>query len=234
MTDHGDDYAHRGDRDRRQVKVRRWIAASGTVVAGLLVVRAMSTTTAEAAAAPTVEVQGQPIWRPAGEVLTRRPQSAPPGLSAPATLRRRHQIFSYATRYRISNDLSAAIYDAAVAERIEPELAFRLVRVESQFKDRARSSAGAVGLTQLMVGTARYFQPGITREQLYDRNTNLRIGFRYLRSLVKEYKGNLRLALLAYNRGPVAVENELAMGLDPANGYEQLVMKGYRGSGVLK
>ncbi|MCU0636589.1 MAG: transglycosylase SLT domain-containing protein [Gemmatimonadaceae bacterium] len=232
MTSHGDDYAHRGDRVRRQAKVRRWIAAIGTV--GVVGIAARSSLASTAAAAPAAEVVGQPIWRPAGEVLTRRPQSAPPGLSVPATLRRRHQIFSYATRYRISNDLSAAIYDAAVAERIEPELAFRLVRVESEFKERARSSAGAVGLTQLMVGTAKYFQADITREQLYDRETNLRIGFRYLRSLVKQYKGNLRLALLAYNRGPVAVENELAMGLDPANGYERAVMKGYRGSGLLK
>jgi soluble lytic murein transglycosylase-like protein len=151
-----------------------------------------------------------------------------------AGIRRRHRIFSYATRFGISNDLSSAIYDAAIAERIEPELAYRLVQVESEFKERARSRVGAVGLTQLMPATARAVQPGVTREQLYDRKTNLRIGFRYLRSLVRQYQGDLRLALLAYNRGPLAVKNELALGLDPANGYESLVMKGYRGTGITK
>lgn len=232
MTDHGTDYVHRGDRERRRVLWRRGLAVVGGGAA--LIALSQATRVGTAAAAPLPAVVEQPAWRPAGEVLTRRPQSAPPGQTGAAGLRRRHQIFSYAHRYKISNDLSAAIYDAAIAERIDPQLAFRLVQVESEFKERARSSAGAVGLTQLMVGTAKAMQPGVTREQLYDRNTNLRIGFRYLRSLVKQYKGNLRLALLAYNRGPVAVENELAMGLDPANGYERVVMKGYRGSGILK
>jgi soluble lytic murein transglycosylase-like protein len=229
MTHHGDDYAHRGDRDRRRRRVRRAGLVVGATVALALLWRAPQPPAAQAA-----PVEGQPIWRPAGEVLTRKPQTAPPGMSRSAGLKRRHQIFAYAARYRISNDLSAAIYDAAVQERLEPELAFRVVRVESQFKETARSPVGAVGLTQLMPSTARQLQPGITREQLYDRETNLRIGFRYLRGLIKQYRGNVRLALLAYNRGPVAVENELAMGLDPANGYERVVMKGYRGRGILE
>jgi soluble lytic murein transglycosylase-like protein len=233
MTDHGSDLALVGDRSRRALRIRQWTAAAVTAVFVGLVGQAVSSSRAQAASTVATRVE-QPAWRPAGDVLTRRPQSAPPSASGAAGLRRRHQIFSYATRYRISNDLSAAIYDAAIAERIEPDLAYRLVRVESEFQERARSRVGAIGLTQLMYGTAKELQPGITREQLYDRHTNLRIGFRYLRSLVKQYKGNLRVALLAYNRGPVAVENELAMGLDPTNGYERVVMKGYRGSGILK
>ena len=84
-----------------------------------------------------------------------------------------------------------------------------------------------------MLPTARYFQKGVTREQLYDRDTNLRIGFRYLRTLVREYKGNVKIALLVYNRGPVAVKNSREQGLDPSNGYERVVMKGYTGKGVI-
>ena len=84
-----------------------------------------------------------------------------------------------------------------------------------------------------MLPTARYFQKGITREELYDRDTNLRIGFRYLRTLVREYKGNVQLALLVYNRGPAAVESSREQGLDPSNGYERLVTKGYKGRGVI-
>ena len=152
---------------------------------------------------------------------------------ANAQLDRWHKIFSYSSQYRVGADLATSVYDIALAEGIEPELAFRLVRVESEFNERATSPVGAVGLTQLMVPTARYFQKGITRDQLYDRDTNLRIGFRYLRTLVREYKGNVQLALLVYNRGPQAVQNSRDQGLDPSNGYERVVMKGYKGRGVI-
>ena len=84
-----------------------------------------------------------------------------------------------------------------------------------------------------MLPTARFFQKDITKDQLYNRDTNLRIGFRYLRTLVREYKGNVQLALLVYNRGPVAVEASREQGLDPSNGYERVVMKGYKGRGVI-
>jgi soluble lytic murein transglycosylase-like protein len=152
---------------------------------------------------------------------------------ANAQLDRWHKIFGYSSTYRVAADLATSIYDISLAEGIEPELAFRLVRVESEFNERATSPVGAVGLTQLMLPTARYFQKGITRDELYDRDTNLRIGFRYLRTLVREYKGNVQLALLVYNRGPAAVENSREQGLDPSNGYERVVMKGYKGRGVI-
>ena len=66
-----------------------------------------------------------------------------------------------------------------------------------------------------------------------DPATNLRIGFRYLRTLIREQRGDLKLALLVYNRGPVAVAQDLARGVDPTNGYERVVMRGLRGRGVL-
>lgn len=182
-----------------------------------------------------------PAWRPAGAVLTRKENASPrlPFVFDPrvlerqASLARWHRIYSYSTRYKISPDLAKDIFEAATKEGIEPELAFRLVRVESVFNPRAVSPVGALGLTQLMLPTARHFEPGVTREQLLTPAVNLRIGFRYLRGLIRESKGNLRLALLTYNRGPVAVQAALSMGLDPANGYELVVMKGYRGRGTL-
>jgi soluble lytic murein transglycosylase-like protein len=84
-----------------------------------------------------------------------------------------------------------------------------------------------------MPATAKYFDPNITRDKLYQRDTNLRIGFRYLRALIQEQRGDVHMALVVYNRGPVAVENALAQGLDPRNGYERIVMKGYAGKGVV-
>jgi len=149
------------------------------------------------------------------------------------SLSRWHRIYTYTMRYQVKLDLARRIYDAAVNAGIEPELGFRLVRVESVFNPRAQSPAGALGLTQLMVGTARDFEPNVTREELLNPDINLRIGFRYLRSLIRENKGDLKLALLVYNRGPSAVRNAISMGIDPTNGYESIVMRGYRGRGTL-
>lgn len=152
---------------------------------------------------------------------------------ANAQLQRAQVIMEFSSRYEVGADMAREIHDIAVAEGIEPDLAFRLVKVESQFNPHATSAAGAVGLTQLMPSTARYFQHGITREQLYDPPTNLRIGFRYLRALIDENHGDVKLALLVYNRGPQAVETLQSLGVNPSNGYERTVMKGYKGSGVV-
>jgi len=92
---------------------------------------------------------------------------------------------------------------------------------------------GAVGLTQLMLPTAKYFDRSLTKERLYEPRTNLRIGFRYLRTLITEYKGNTKLALLVYNRGEVAVKKALNAGLSPTNGYDRVLTKGYKGRGVV-
>jgi soluble lytic murein transglycosylase-like protein len=147
-------------------------------------------------------------------------------------------LLGYMVRYGIGFELAAAIETAAIREGIDPDLAFRLVRVESRFTERAVSSAGALGLTQLMPATAAELQPGITREQIFDRETNLRLGFRYLRWLIMLYDGDLVEALHAYNRGPGTVARVRAAGGDPANGYADLVLRGgrtrpsYRGDGL--
>jgi soluble lytic murein transglycosylase-like protein len=147
--------------------------------------------------------------------------------------------FSYATRYRISHELASSIHDAARTEGIDPELAFRLVRVESNFNPRARSYAGAMGLTQLMPGTARSIDRRMAdRARLLDPEANLRVGFRYLRTLLRHYDGDVRLALLAYNRGENGVDRDLRRGRDPENGYSGKVLgRGadrYRGTGVVQ
>src|SRR5204862_7421990 len=141
-------------------------------------------------------------------------------------------IIEYSTRYDIAADLSAAIYDIALGEGVDPALAFRLVKTESNFHAKAKSKVGALGFTQVLPSTARLYEPGLTTQQLYDRNTNLRLGFRYLRDLLERYEGTpeakLRLALLAYNRGPSKVQELLDAGRDPQNGYATHIMKGYR------
>jgi hypothetical protein len=139
------------------------------------------------------------------------------------------RIHENSAKFGIPADLAERIEDIALAEGIEPHVAFGLVRAESEFNRRAVSPVGAVGLTQLMPSTARYFKDGVNREDLFDRDTNLRIGFRYLRTLVVKYNGNLELALLAYNRGPERVDQLMRAGQDPNNGYVGMVLgKGKR------
>jgi soluble lytic murein transglycosylase-like protein len=131
---------------------------------------------------------------------------------------------AYALRYRISPQLSHAIHSAAEAQGLDPELAYRLVRAESGFNPRARSHAGALGLTQLMPGTARWLEPRMTTaERIMEPEANLAVGLRYLRQLLDKYD-DLDLALLAYNRGEGAVDRDLRRGRNPENGYTRHVL----------
>jgi soluble lytic murein transglycosylase-like protein len=130
--------------------------------------------------------------------------------------------------YDVSDELAAQIYQAAVRNEIDPHLAFGLVRTESEFKDYATSHVGAVGLTQLMVPTARWFKKGATAADLRDSETNLEIGFRYLGELIDRYEGDVELALTAYNRGTGTVDRVLKRGGDPDNGYAGKVLAGSR------
>ena len=133
---------------------------------------------------------------------------------------------TYAKVYKIPTSLAKDIYQAAVEHEIEPKTAFGLVRAESSFRSSATSPVGATGLTQLMPATARWLAPGTTRQQLRDPDTNLRIGFKYLRSLIDKYDGDEKLALTAFNRGPGTVDRLLKRGSNPDNGYAEKVWTG--------
>lgn len=229
MKDLSGTYVHRGDVERRNRRIRGGLMFLGLAVA--LTVAVQSWAPVEAGATPVAAAQKEAA---AVSMLQKELEVARGELRiATAHLERWNRIFEYARHYKIASDLSASIYDAAVNERIDPDLAFPLVRLESEFKERATSSVGAAGLTQLMLATAREYDKDLTREDLYDRDTNLRIGFRYLRSLIKWQRGDVQMALLAYNRGPAAVITAKELDLDASNGYDRVVLRGYRGRGVL-
>jgi soluble lytic murein transglycosylase-like protein len=145
---------------------------------------------------------------------------------------------SFARIYGTSPELARLIIDSAIAEGINPDLAFRLVRVESVFRPRARGPRGALGLTQLMPSTARAIDRTVrTEAQILEPETNLRLGFRHLRRMIDRYDGDVRLGLLAYNRGEGTVDRALRSGRDPENGYSRKVLgthghRPYRGSGT--
>lgn len=124
-----------------------------------------------------------------------------------ATAQSSDRQLSFAARFGISQALADAIEGAAVREGVDPELAFRLVNTESRFDER-KLGPGGVGLTQIIVPTARTLQPGITREQLLQRDTNLRLGLRYLRRMLARYDGNVVRAVQAYYQGPRQLERD--------------------------
>jgi soluble lytic murein transglycosylase-like protein len=134
------------------------------------------------------------------------------------------QIQLFSGEFRIPANRAMQIYDIALAEDVNPELAFNLVRVESGFRRTAVSSAGALGYTQLRPSTARWLDPAVQTRDLFNTDINLHLGFRYFRYLLDEYNGDTRLALLAYNRGPGRVGGLLRSGIDPSNGYAKAVL----------
>lgn len=227
-------YVHRGDAIRRRHRVRSVFALVGVAGAALLVIanRQPSTPTAEAAAVPG---SGSFSFGLGGESRRLR-QELENALGETALLKAQYErasrIIEYSGEYKITADLAATIFDAALAERVDPDLAFRLVRLESNFNPRALSRVGAVGLVQVMPSTATLFDRSVTREKLFDPETNLRIGFRYLRRLIGAYGGDVRLALLAYNLGEGLVDEARKSGRDPFEGYNRILIKSYTGTGV--
>lgn len=230
MQDLSETQRGRSDRARRKRRVRGAVMLLGVLTTGALASRNW-----EPKLAPTLTLNARSADNRAEIVrLNAQVERARGDLKlASAQLERWNRVFQYSHRYRIPADLAASVYDAALLEHVDPELAFPLVRLESEFRETAKSSAGAIGLTQLMVSTAKFYDPDITREKLYNRDVNLRIGLRYLRDLIREQHGDIQMALLAYNRGPAAVETAKELALDASNGYDRIVLKGYRGKGTL-
>lgn len=228
-------YVHRGDVIRRTRRVKQTLLALGFCVATGVIGASREPATVNAEPIQKEEKGSFIVTRGEARRLQNELASAKGELDLmKAQFERANGIIMYSQRYNIGAGMASSVLDAALAEGIDPELAFRLVRLESEFNPRAKSPVGAVGLTQLMYTTAIQYQKGVTPEDLYDRDTNLRIGFKYLRNLLKLYGGNVELALVAYNRGEGAVDNARAAGIDPRNGYERAVMGNYKGTGIVQ
>lgn len=94
-----------------------------------------------------------------------------------------------------------AIIAEAQRQGIDPSLALEVAYVESSFNQNAVSSAGAIGVFQLMPETAAGL--GVNP---YDLNQNIQGGITYLRQLLAQF-GDPTAALAAYNWGPGNVQN---------------------------
>ena len=100
-----------------------------------------------------------------------------------------------------------AMLAAAQQTGIPPAYLYGLIRQESRFIPNARSSAGAMGLMQLMPATARWMArklgvAGYAPAQLPDPATNLLLGTGYLQLLLNDFQNSQPLAAAAYNAGP--------------------------------
>ncbi len=113
-------------------------------------------------------------------------------------------------------------------QQLDPRLVRAVVQVESGYNVRARSPKGAMGLMQLMPDTANE----LAVSDPYDPDQNLRGGTTYLRRMIDRFKGQVELAVAAYDAGPEAVAKH--NGIPPyaeTRDYVKRVLALYRDAG---
>ena len=125
-------------------------------------------------------------------------------------------------------DASFPVVDLGNTGSIERALALAVTRQESAFNSAAISPSGALGLMQLMPGTARdvagrmgvpFIQDKLTRDPAY----NVGLGSQYLSEMLQRFGGSYELALAAYNAGPNRVARWLDSIGDPRAGKIDMV-----------
>ena len=104
---------------------------------------------------------------------------------------------------------------------VDPLLIFSMIKAESNFKEKAKSSSGAKGLMQLMEATANEIaEPLVEEESLLEPEKNIMIGTKYYSELLKNFDGNMLLAITAYNAGMGNVNQWIRDGIIKADGSD--------------
>jgi soluble lytic murein transglycosylase len=123
-----------------------------------------------------------------------------------------------------SKDVHHIIVKKADKYSLDPQLINAVITAESAFDSRAISHKGAMGLMQLMPGTAK--DMGVRNP--FNPEENIEGGTRYLKYLIKKYDGDLTRALAAYNAGPKRVETSSRLPRETKN-YIKKVFSLYTG-----
>jgi soluble lytic murein transglycosylase-like protein len=126
-----------------------------------------------------------------------------------------------------STDPKTLVRDAAIRNSLPPAFVASVARAESAMKQSAVSPKGAIGVMQLMPGTAKALDADPR-----DTEQNIDAGTRLLHDLLVKYDGNVVKALAAYNAGPGAVDRY--KGLPPyreTQDYVNKVIKDYQKNG---
>jgi soluble lytic murein transglycosylase len=109
---------------------------------------------------------------------------------------------------------------------VDPYLVAAIIREESQYDWLAVSRVGAIGLMQVMPGTAnnvvqRLGLPAVGRDDLFDQETNIQIGVHYVEQLLEQFSGNVAFTIAAYNAGPIVVKSWIA--LHPGRSQDEFI-----------
>lgn len=122
--------------------------------------------------------------------------------------------------------LEPVIVRHADSYQLDPKLVRAVIQVESGYNPGAVSRKGAMGLMQLMPGTATL----LAVNDPWDPDENVRGGAAYLRRMLDRFEGRLELAVAAYNAGPAAVERHGGIPPYPeTRDYVRKVLALYRG-----
>ena len=127
-----------------------------------------------------------------------------------------------------SADLDAIFERAGRIYNISPNFLKAVAKVESNFQPNAVSRAGAMGIMQLMPGTAA----GLGVTNAFDPEQNIMGGAKYLRQMLDRFDGDVRAALSAYNAGPGRVSRNGGEALSFTEGYVNKVLRNFNGGNI--
>ncbi|TGE32642.1 lytic transglycosylase domain-containing protein [Desulfosporosinus sp. Sb-LF] len=141
------------------------------------------------------------------------------GLSSTAQVKGYHLASVPQAKGENVGSLENVIYSMAQKYGVDPTLIQQVVKAESGFNSNVTSPAGAMGLMQLMPGTAASY--GV--QNAYDAKQNLDGGTHFLKDLLDRFQGDVPMTLAAYNAGPGAVDKY--QGVPPYKETQDYVQK---------
>ncbi|MBI5562095.1 MAG: lytic transglycosylase domain-containing protein [Deltaproteobacteria bacterium] len=130
------------------------------------------------------------------------------------------------------NALARFIIDESEVSKIDPLFVLALMKTESGFYNRSKSSKGAVGLMQLLPSTGEEVAGRLRlrwrgTDTLLDPYVNVKMGVYYFTSLKRRYNQDTRITLAAYNAGPTNISGRIRSGEDIGAGFADRVFKHY-------